>query len=188
MTIFLLMRHGEKHDGELSDKGHARAEYLPEYFLKHRPKGVPMPTHLISMKPKYETSSRRCIDTLTPMMRKLGTTLLVEYEREETRELIRYLMNLPQDSVVLVCWEHNYIVNIARELGFPVLNWNDTPISNERDTKRFDVLWMIKDKKLESFLTFAVEDDLTPSVYLHPMRQKYTREKHLYYLFSWWRR
>lgn len=45
------MRHGEKLDNELSEEGCIRAEYLPEYFLKHRPKGVPLPTHMISMKP-----------------------------------------------------------------------------------------------------------------------------------------
>jgi hypothetical protein len=174
MTVILLMRHGEKFEDELSEEGWIRAHYLSEYFLEHRPRGVSFPTHLISMKPNKPSSSRRCIDTLVPMMRDFRMTLHVEFKREEVKELVDYILNLPRDSVVLVCWEHHYIVNIAREFGFPVMNWNDTPITNDKDTKQFNILWKIKNNEFKSFLTFDIEQDGSSSVFLHPLRQEYT--------------
>jgi hypothetical protein len=177
------MRHGEKLDSELSETGHIRADYLPEYFLKHRPKGVPLPTHLVSMKPNKPSSSRRCVDTLIPMMRDFRMTLHVEFKREEVKELVNYSLDLPRDSVVLVCWEHRYIVNIAREFGFPVLNWNDTPITNDEDTKQYNILWKIENNEFKSFLTFDIEYK-SPSVYLHPLRQEYTNQNYPWSILS----
>ena len=171
MTVILLMRHGEKHNGELSAKGRERAKFFPKYFKDFRPDGVPFPTHLISMKSNRVSSPHRCIDTMIPMMRTFGMTLHIEFKIYEVDKLVKYIRNLPKSSVVLVCWEHHYLVFIARALGFPVMDWSDTPFSTDIDTMRFDILWKIDGDLFESFVTFAT-DDGNISLYLHPLRQR----------------
>jgi hypothetical protein len=170
------MRHGEKQGGDLSVDGQLRAKFVPEYFKEFRPDGVPFPTHIISMKPQHETSSRRCIDTLIPMMRTFCMTLHIEIKRDDVEQLVNYIQSLPESSVVLVCWEHHSLVFIARALGFPVMNWNETPFTINIDTKRFDILWKIDEDLFESFMTFSIEDDKM-SFYLHPLRQRFIRDQ-----------
>jgi hypothetical protein len=166
------MRHGEKLRGDLSPNGLRRAKYLPTYFRDFRPDGVPFPTHLIAMKSKHRSSSRRCIDTMIPMMREFSMSLNIEFTRENVTGLVNYIKSLPDDAVALVCWEHHWAVNIVRSLGFPVMDWNETPITDHVDSKAFDLLWKIDGNKFESFATFAI-DDGRPSIYCHPLRQTY---------------
>jgi hypothetical protein len=173
MPVVLLMRHGEKYEDELSDAGEIRASYLPTYFRNFRPSGVPFPTHLISMKPKKH-SSWRCVETLLPMSKEFHMPLHILFHREETRELVDYVKKLPHDAVSLICWEHKAIVTIAREFGFPALNWNDRPFSNHVDTKVFNVLWAIHGDEFESYHTFGVDSGHI-SHYLHPLVQKYVK-------------
>lgn len=169
--MILLMRHGEKLDKELSSQGHIRADYLPTYFRDFRPDGVPFPTHLISMKPKRH-SSRRCVDTMIPMARDFEMKLIVEFTREQVGELVNYVKHLPNDAIPLICWEHHFLVHIARELGFHTLNWNDRPFTNERDTKAFNILWKIDGDVFESFNTFDINDGHIVH-FFHPLRQRY---------------
>lgn len=171
MPVVLLIRHGEKKGNDLSKIGRKRAEFLPKYFKKHRPSEVPLPTHLVSMRPKHRSSSRRCVDTLIPMMRKMRMSLVVEFDREEVDVLVSFVERLPQEAVVLICWEHHWIVEIARALGFNALNWNDTPFSNDEDSKAFDILWKIDGLTFESFVTYSVTIDGT-TVYEEPLRER----------------
>jgi len=172
--MILLMRHGEKLNKELSSQGHIRADYLPTYFRDFRPDGVALPTHLISMKPKGH-SSRRCVDTMIPMARDLETELIVKSTREQVSELVKYVKKLPADAVPLICWEHHFLVHIARELGFPVLNWNDKPFSNKRDTKAFNIIWKIDGDVFESFDTFDIDHGHIVH-YFHPLRERYIKK------------
>jgi len=171
MPVVLLIRHGEKKGNDLSKTGRKRAEFLPDYFKKFRPTDVPLPTHLVSMRPKHRSSSRRCVDTLIPMMREMRMSLVVEFDREEVDVLVSFVERLPQEAVVLICWEHHWIVEIARALGFNVLNWNDTPFSNCQDSKAFDVLWKIDGLSFESFVTYSVTRDGV-AVYEDPLRER----------------
>ena len=168
------MRHGEKLRGELSKDGVRRSKYFPTYFRDFRPDGVPFPTHLVSMKSKHRSSSHRCIDTMIPMMREFRTSLNIEFTREDIFGLVNHIKVLPDDAVVLICWEHHWLVNIVKALGFPVLDWNATPISDPVDSQRFDLLWKIDGNTFESFATFAM-DDGRPSIYCHPLRQTYKK-------------
>jgi hypothetical protein len=172
--MILLMRHGEKLNKELSSQGHIRADYLSTYFRNFRPDGVNLPTHLISMKPKRH-SSRRCVDTMIPMARDFETELIVKFTREQVSELVKYVKKLPIDAVPLICWEHHFLVHIARELGFSVLNWNDQPFSNERDTKAFNILWKVDGDVFESFDTFDIDHGHIVH-YFNPLRQRYIKK------------
>lgn len=169
--VVLLIRHGEKHKNKLSEEGKTRARFLPTYFERHRPNDVPLPTHLVSMRPKHDSSSRRCIDTLVPTMRKLRTSLVVEFDREDIDRVVTFVRDLPEDACVLICWEHRWLVRIARSLGYPVLGWNDTPFSRDDDSKAFDILWKIDDESFESFVTFSVTKK-NVLVYENPLRER----------------
>jgi hypothetical protein len=108
---------------------------------------------------------------MIPMMRTFGMTLHIEFKRDDVDRLVKYIRNLPKSSVVLVCWEHHYLVFIARALGFQVMDWSDTPFSIDIDSKQFDILWKIDGDLFESFVTFAI-DEGDISLYLHPLRQR----------------
>jgi len=167
----LLMRHGEKFEDRLSEDGIIRSKYLAEYFMHYRPMDVPMPTHVIAMKPKKETSSRRCIDTVELFAKELNLPMYVAFTRGEIEPLVKFIETLPHDSVPLVCWEHHKLVDIARMFDVPVLNWNSTPITLDIDTKVFNILWMITQWTFESYNTFDVING-TIVHYFHPLRQK----------------
>jgi hypothetical protein len=171
--IVLFMRHGEKYKGELSHMGEIRASYLPTYFRDFRPPGVPFPTHLISMKPKKH-SSWRCVETMLPMSKEFHMPLHILFHREETRELVDYIKNLGAETVPLICWEHKALVTIAREFGFPALNWNVRPFDDHKDSKAFNVLWKIQDNEFESYHTFNIDSGHI-SHYCHPLVQKYIK-------------
>ncbi|AGE54870.1 phosphoglycerate mutase [Paramecium bursaria Chlorella virus NYs1] len=170
----LLMRHGEKYKNVLSEDGQMRAKNMTEYFRHHRPFDVSFPTHVIAMKPKKKTSSTRCIDTVSQFAKENKLPLYVIFTREEINPLMRFIRKLPKHSVPLICWEHHWIVNIARELEFPVLNWNDTPMTLNVDTKVFNVLWKITSCVFESYNTFDVDNGHI-SYYFHPLKQKIIR-------------
>ena len=172
MPVVLLMRHGEKYESVLSDTGEIRASYLATYFRNFRPDDVPFPTHLISMKPKKH-SSWRCVETLLPMSRECHMPLHILFHREETRELVEYVKTLGPDAVPLICWEHKAMVTIAREFGFPVLNWNDMPFANHEDSKAFNVLWKLHKNEFESYHTFDIDTHGNISHYCHPLVQRF---------------
>ena len=168
----LLIRHGEKYKSVLSEDGIARSKNMTEYFRHHRPGDVSMPTHVIAMKPRKKTSSTRCVDTVATFAKENNLPLYVIFTREEIKPLVKFIKTLPKHSVPLICWEHHWLVNIARELDVPVLNWNITPMTLNVDTKVFNVLWKITSYLFESYNTFDVDDGYI-SYYFHPLREKY---------------
>jgi hypothetical protein len=166
----LLMRHGEKRYGRLSDAGRLRALEMCNYF-DHA--DVPKPTHIIAMKPKHVTSSTRCVDTAFPMSVRWGIPTTIRFTKNQVNELVSYIDDLPDSAVVLVIWEHRYLVKIATALGVPVRDWNETPLRNAKDTDRFDVLWSIEDKRFDSYVTFAISATKEIEYYLMPLKERY---------------
>ena len=158
---YVLIRHGEKDAGShLSADGKARSEALIEYLYENRPDGVPFPTHVVAMKQKSSTSSTRCVDTVLPFVYESRLPLFADITRDHVSKLVAHLKGLPRDAVVLVCWEHKKLVDIARELGAPVRNWSATPIAADFDTKAYDVLWLIRPNEFRSYNTFGVRDGI----------------------------
>ena len=170
--IILLMRHGEKLNNKLSKDGVIRSKYLSEYFRHHRPTDVPMPTHVIAMKPRKKTSSTRCINTVTIFAKEMNLPLYIKFTREEIKPLVKFIKSWPMHSVPLICWEHHWLVNIARELDIPVMNWNSTPCVCNVDTKAFNILWKITSCLFESYNTFDVEHGKIIH-YFHPLKEKF---------------
>lgn len=171
--IVLLMRHGEKYFGELSDDGIHRANFLPEYFLNYRPEGVKFPTVVIAMKPKHKFSSTRCVDTALPLVKAFNLPFIVEFTIHDTKKLIDYIKKMNY-SVFFIIWEHVCLVQIAKALGAPVKNWNSTPISCAVDTKSFNILWKIERNTFESFNTFDVKNKQI-SHFMFPKKELYKK-------------
>lgn len=118
----VLIRHAEKpgHSNELSEQGFKRARALPRFFAsepavtRYGP-----PAAIYAAAPKHEDSSIRSIQTVTPLAESLGLEIRADYTRGQVTKLARDIMENPayEGRMVLVCWQHGAIPEIAWELA-----------------------------------------------------------------------
>ncbi|MBB6250715.1 histidine phosphatase family protein [Nitrospirillum iridis] len=92
--------------------------------------------------------SRRPFETATPLAARLGVPLNTTYGKGEEAALVQELLGL--SGVVLVCWEHEAVVEAILPLlpirrGKPPTAWPED---------RFDVVLRLKRKKAEEAFTF----------------------------------
>jgi len=152
----LMIRHGEKPDhgaqgvdakGDanpdgLIPRGWERAGALVTLFAPNAvtlSSTLPSPGALVT--PKYSDPVHRPDLTLLPLSQRLGLTLLSEYPVDaRPAKIVKSLLAI-QAEVVLICWEHDHLVNIADAVpaAVPVANPADVPASWPDD--RFDVIW-----------------------------------------------
>jgi hypothetical protein len=149
----MLIRHGEKpdketrgvapdgaHDSEsLSVQGWMRAGALARAFNPRI--GAPIapfqrPGHVYAT--AYDArsgqGSRRMAQTATPLARSLGLAPDLRFGKGEERALVADL--LQRDDIVLVCWSHRFLPDIAQALSpqAPQI-WPDD---------RFDLVWLFE--------------------------------------------
>ncbi len=134
----MLMRHGEdigENSYHLSPEGMKRAQALPRLFGGRLPKpDVIIATHATK-------GSNRPIETVEPLARALHLEIDNRFRDDDWAVLAR---NLLTDSryagrVVLVCWHHAKMDNLARALGVKnAPKWPDG---------QFDHVWVIDFKK-----------------------------------------
>jgi hypothetical protein len=151
----MVIRHGEKpaepppphgvtpggdHDPQsLTPLGWQRAGALACFFA---PTGGPLQSTLLAT-PRFlyasgigkGSDSMRPQETITPLAKKLGLTIDTSFLKDQETEVAADAM--ARDGVVLVCWEHNGIPEIAnRLLG------NDTTAPQKWPGDRYDVVWV----------------------------------------------
>lgn len=155
MTL-MMIRHGEKPstgylgvdeqgnanpDG-LIPKGWERAGALVTLFAPNNTtlaSTLPSPSALVT--PRYPRVAHRPYLTLLPLSQRLSKTILSEYAVNADPMMIVSALLAMKNEVVLVCWEHDHLVNIVSAMartGF-VANQGDIPTSWPDD--RFDVIW-----------------------------------------------
>ena len=129
----ILIRHGEKPDvgDELNEQGRERAKELVDFFLKDsRVLHFGTPAAIYAMKPKPRTaeSSVRPIETVTPLAEKLHLKINTSYTKKQIEPLVKSILENPayDDKMVLICWEHDAILDIVEEIGV------DTPPAPEK--------------------------------------------------------
>ena len=118
----ILIRHAEKplEGNELTIEGQKRAAALATYFTK-APEVLRFgpPAALYAMRPAREDSSVRPIQTLTPLASVLNLKINTDYSNDQYLEMVRAIKNNPAylGKMVLICWEHHVIPEIARAFG-----------------------------------------------------------------------
>jgi hypothetical protein len=154
-TKILVMRHaekpakdgpphgvtleGERNKESLQPRGWQRAGALANLFAPTNGKvqngSLAKPHFLYASKPLRRKGSRRPMETITPLAEKLAIRINLNYERSDVAGVMDEVLSC--SGVVLMCWQREYIPQIASyvlgtEKGVPPL-WPED---------RFDVIWV----------------------------------------------
>jgi hypothetical protein len=134
----ILIRHAEKpaKGQDLSQKGKERAAALVAYF-QGRPEVLQYktPVAIYAQKSTKRNRSTRPVDTVSPLAKKLKLTL-IEYAHEDFARMVKDITSRSEyaGKMVLICWEHKAIRDLAREFGV-----KDVP----KFPSAFDRTWII---------------------------------------------
>jgi hypothetical protein len=152
----VILRHAEKpsdpRDPDLSPAGEERAKMLAELI----PARFPNPDSLFAAAPSK--NSDRPVETLTPLAAKTGLKLNEGVADQDYEVLAQDLLTKPKydGKLVIVCWHHGHIPDLAMALGVPAAEITAAPgmIGLHWDPSVFDRFWSIEftDNTL-SFLT-----------------------------------
>ena len=133
-SIIMLMRHAEdvgERDFNLSPRGFQRAAALPKLFGSRLPK----PDIIIAT--RASKGSNRPMETVEPLARALDLPIDNRFRDDDYRTLAKYLMTDQRydGKVVLVCWHHGKLEQLARALGV-----KDAPVWPD---DQFDHVWVL---------------------------------------------
>lgn len=151
----LIIRHAEKpkeadkpkedeHLVHLSEYGDARAKALVGLFTtdpRFLEYGTPVAIYAQAVRKDPTssqldpTSSRRPIETVEPLAKKLGLKLIDTYLRDSYKDMVDEIKNntMYNGKSVLISWGHKVLADIANEFGVKELKW----------PKAFDRVWKI---------------------------------------------
>jgi hypothetical protein len=154
-TKIMVMRHAEKpaKDGaphgvtlegdrnkeSLEPRGWQRAGALTNLFAPTnghiQNAALAKPQFLYASKPLRRKGSRRPMETITPLAEKLAIEINLHHERSDVDGVVEKILSCR--GVVLMCWQREYIPQIASEIlgterGVPGL-WPED---------RFDMIWV----------------------------------------------
>ena len=143
-TVIYLMRHAEKpmveKDPNLAPQGFKRAQALPSLFVA-MPGRTTMPPLL---RPDFifatapSKNSNRPIETITPLAQLLHEKIDGDYQDIEAGPLAKEVLGGKYaGKVVVICWHHGEIPNVAKALGVA-----DAPKKWDPDV--FDQIWKIE--------------------------------------------
>jgi len=130
----MLIRHGEdmgEQSFHLSPAGLKRAQALPKLFGSRLPK----PDVIIAT--RASKGSNRPIETVEPLASALHLPIDNRFKDDDFDILARDLLTDPRytGKVVLVCWHHGKMDNLAKALGVShAPKWPD---------RQFDHVWII---------------------------------------------
>lgn len=139
----LIIRHAEKPADknaiDLNEKGFARATALAQIF-ERQPNlaqfGLPVQFFAAAYIPG--STSRRTIQTLTPLAQKLQVNIDSTFAKDKYLPMVQKILNDPayNNKVVMIAWVHSAIVELAQAFGSAPANfWSDTS---------FDRIWVIR--------------------------------------------
>ncbi len=119
----IIIRHAEKPpkgSNFLNTKGMERAQALMPYFLNTAELleyGAPIAIY--AQKPIPDNPSHRPIQTCEPTAQALKLKVLTPYSHDEYATLVKEILKNPlyNGKMVLICWEHHAIPQIAKQFG-----------------------------------------------------------------------
>ena len=130
---------GEREKESLTVRGWQRAGALAHLFApadgRFQDQSLARPQFLYASKPKRQNGSRRSAETITPLAEKLATRINSNFTKSEREEMLAEA--LACDGVGLICWQHEYLPEIANHiLG------DETSAPQEWPGDRYDVVWV----------------------------------------------
>jgi hypothetical protein len=122
------------------------------------------PQFLYASKPLRRRGSRRPIETITPLAAKLHTKINTTFARSEYASMIDNVIS--HKGVVLICWQREYIPQIAAEI---LGKKNSAPASWPEDC--FDMIWVFDlDRKTSRYKFRQVPQQLLTGDRTRPIR------------------
>ena len=156
----MIIRHGEKPDkkdsvrgvslagvhskNELSARGWQRSGALVRFFnpiddeCSHP--ALRKPDVILAEDPKGHIKSLRPLHTIISLAKSLGKKPVLRYTKRQEERLVEFAKAQP--GVVLICWEHSAIIDIAN-----LLLGNDKSCPQKWPGDRFDLVWIFKPKR-----------------------------------------
>ena len=131
MCNITFIRHAEKNDNDpihLSESGIIRANELVNFFIEKK-RDIPLPTKIIAMKQKNKKSSNRPYETIYPLAQKLNLEINTDLKKKEIKKIVDYIIENENENI-LVCWEHEYLVEIIKQLTRIHLKWKSDDYSS----------------------------------------------------------
>lgn len=118
----IIIRHGEKPPtgDELSQQGRERAAALVPYFLgREEVLRFKTPAAIYAQAPKKEGSSLRPLQTVQGLADALKLEVVQKYTHDDFPKMVDEIRANPayKGKMVLICWEHHVIPEIAHALG-----------------------------------------------------------------------
>jgi hypothetical protein len=143
--------NGERSKESLSVRGWQRAGALTNLFAPaddhFQHPSLVKPQFLFASKPLRRKGSRRPIETITPLAERLAMKINSDFQRSEFEDMIEEVF--ARNGVVLVCWQREYIPDIASViLGSKKIAPRDWP------EDRFDLLWVFDLERSSSSYKF----------------------------------
>ena len=134
-AVVYIIRHGEKPPAEdkspdLAPKGRERASALPSLFVQQPGSASPRlqrPDALFAT--AAGKHSNREVETLEPLSQALHLSINHDFVNSDTAGLAsEVLSGKYQGKVVLICWHHGELLNVAAALGVTnaPTKWQDT--------------------------------------------------------------
>lgn len=166
-TKIMLIRHAEKpdRDGEpfgVTEKGHRNKEALSvrgwqragalaalfaptdEHF-QHR--AFARPKFIFTSKPLRRKGSRRPLQTIRPLAQKLEIEIKSDFQRADYESMLEDVFSCK--GVVLVCWQREYIPQIASHI---LGKGSKVPADWPED--RYDMVWVFDLKRSSGRYSF----------------------------------
>jgi len=129
---------GERSKESLEVRGWQRAGALANLLVpanrRFQHASLAKPQFLFASKPLRRRGSRRPIETITPLAQKLAIKINSDHQRSDFEDMLEEALSCK--GVVLICWQREYIPQIASHiLGNKKfsLNWPDDC---------FDMIWV----------------------------------------------
>lgn len=130
---------GRREKESLSVRGWQRAGALAGLFApadsSFQDPSLAEPQFLYASRPTRHHGSRRPVETLTPLAEKLALRINSHFPKSEAESMLEEVLQCP--GVVLVCWQHDLIPQMARHLL-----GDDAPVPQDWPDDRFDVVWV----------------------------------------------
>ena len=161
----IFIRHGEKLENgkeletHLSTNGYIRANELPNYIKQS---SLNTPDSLIAMKQTKANSSNRPYETIQPLSLSLHLPIVNDYTSDQIDKVVDQIKEF-KDKTVLVCWEHQYLVEIVKKFNIDVKNWGFDPFTKKDESNNFNAIWVLtplnKTLLFQIFDSFNVNDN-----------------------------
>ena len=134
-----VTRKGERSTESLAVRGWQRAGALTSLFVPanghFQHQSLTKPQFLYASKPLRRKGSKRPLETITPLAEKLAIQINSDFHRSDFESMIEEVLS--RKGVVLICWQREYIPDIASLiLGNKKMAPSDWP------EDRFDMIWV----------------------------------------------